>query len=248
MVLNPVAEVGRFLRAALLQPVPAVETAPDEDHGPHSGGLRRRRVVAALAILTGGMGLALTLRVAPGDPLFLPLGFGLAVVWTVGAIASGPLPLGSGRTRAGGRSRPVVQSLALAVLLLSLFVLGAIVVARVPVLRDPVLMLLEHRRVGPLPLVIALTMVNGVAEELFFRGALFAAFPADRAVAATTALYTLTTVPSGVPLLVLAALLLGLVTALQRRVTGGVLGPAITHVIWSTAMLLLLPPLLNLAR
>jgi membrane protease YdiL (CAAX protease family) len=133
-------------------------------------------------------------------------------------------------------------------LLLSLFVLGAIVVARVPVLRDPVLMLLEHRRVGPLPLVIALTVVNGVAEELFFRGALFAAFPVDLAVAGTTALYTLTTVPSGVPLLVLAALVLGLVAALQRRVTGGVLGPAITHVVWSTAMLLLLPLLLNLAR
>jgi membrane protease YdiL (CAAX protease family) len=248
MAANPVAEVGRFLRAALLQPVPGAEPPRDRGHVPGSGGLRRRRVVAALTILAGGVGLALTLRVAPGDPRFLPLGFGLAVVWTIGAFRSGPLPLGSGHTRAGGRSRPIVQSLALASLLLSLFVVGAVVVARVPVLRDPVLVLLEHRRVGPLPLVIALTVVNGVAEELFFRGALFAAFPVDLAVAGTTALYTLTTVPSGVPLLVLAALVLGLVTALQRRVTGGVLGPAITHVVWSTAMLLLLPLLLNLAR
>lgn len=242
MPVNPVAELRRFLRAALLEPVPVAESTPD------TSALRRRRAVAAVTLLAGGVGLAWTLRVAPGDPLFLPLGFGLAVVWTVGAVASGPLPLGSGHTRTGGRSRPVVQSLALAVLLLSLFVIGALVVGHVPVLRDPVLALLEHRRVGPLPVVVVLTVVNGVAEELFFRGALFAAFPPDGAVAGTTALYTLTTVTSGVPLLVLAALVLGLVTALQRRVTSGVLGPAITHVVWSTAMLLLLPPLLNLAR
>jgi membrane protease YdiL (CAAX protease family) len=64
----------------------------------------------------------------------------------------------------------------------------------------------------------------------------------------TTLLYALTTVGSGIPLLVLAATLIGLVTALQRRVTGGFLGPIITHVVWSTGMLLLLPPALELTR
>jgi uncharacterized membrane protein len=51
-----------------------------------------------------------------------------------------------------------------------------------------------------------------------------------------------------IPLLVLAAAVIGLVTALQRRVTGGFLGPIITHVVWSTGMLLLLPPALELTR
>jgi membrane protease YdiL (CAAX protease family) len=232
----------RFFEAALVRPVPTETPSPDARE------LRRRQLVTGATILVGAAGLALTLRVAPGDPLFLPLGFGLALVWTAGALCSGPLHLGSAPTRSGGRSRPVVHSLVLGVLLSSLFLLGALLIAYVPLLRDPVLSLLDHRRIGPLPLVLLLTVVNGVAEELFFRGALYTAFPPRHAVAGTTVLYALSTVGSGVPLLLLAALVLGLLTGLQRRVTGGVLGPAITHVIWSSTMLLLLPPLLNLTR
>ena len=53
--------------------------------------------------------------------------------------------------------------------------------------------------------------------------------------------------PAGIPLLVLAAAILGLVVGLQRRVTGGILGPTITHLTWSLGMLFLLPlgPLLG---
>ncbi|MDN5796177.1 MAG: CPBP family glutamic-type intramembrane protease [Intrasporangium sp.] len=241
-MISPVWEVRRFLHAALVQPVPteARESDPRE--------VRRRRIVAAVTIAAGGAVLAVTLRLEAGSPLFLPLGFALGALWTGGAFASGPLHLGSGHTRAGGRSRPIVQSLALAVLLLAVFLAGAVLVARMPLLRNPVLALLEHGRAGPLPVVLALTTTSGVAEELFFRGALQTALPANHAIAGTTTLYALTTLGSGVPLLVLAALVLGLVTALQRRVTGGVLGPAITHVTWSTGMLLLLAPALNLAR
>ena len=57
------------------------------------------------------------------------------------------------------------------------------------------------------------------------------------------------TAASGIALLVLAGALIGLVTGLQRRVTGGILGPIITHLTWSLGMLLLLPPWLDfLAR
>ena len=55
------------------------------------------------------------------------------------------------------------------------------------------------------------------------------------------------TAAAGIPLLVLAAALLGLVVGLQRRVTGGILGPIITHLTWSLGMLFLLPPVLNAA-
>ncbi len=95
--------------------------------------------------------------------------------------------------------------------------------------------------------MLAITFFNGVVEELFFRGALYAALPRNQ-VLITTVLYALTTVGSGIPLLVLAGTLIGLVTALQRRVTGGFLGPMITHVTWSTGMLLLLPFALDLTR
>ncbi|NLJ53774.1 MAG: hypothetical protein GX344_06530 [Intrasporangiaceae bacterium] len=53
----------------------------------------------------------------------------------------------------------------------------------------------------------------------------------------------LVTAASGIPLLVFAAVILGVAVGLQRRVTGGVLAPIITHLIWSLGMLFLLPPL-----
>ena len=96
------------------------------------------------------------------------------------------------------------------------------------------------------PLVLIITVMNGIAEEIFFRGALYAAIPQRWTVIATTTVYALTTVVAGVPLLVFAAVVLGVVCGLQRRVTGGVLGPAITHITWSAGMLLLLPPLLSI--
>jgi membrane protease YdiL (CAAX protease family) len=204
-------------------------------------------VVAAGTLVAGVALLTAALRIQPGDPLFYLATMALAVVWSVGALASGPLHLGQAHTRAGRRhARPVVQSLALGALLLALFLLGALLVARIPLLRNPVQHLLDHARLGSLPLVVALTAVNGVAEELYFRGALYAAVGRRHAVATTTAVYALTTVGSGIPLLVLAAAALGLLTALQRRVTGGILGPAITHVTWSLGMLFLLPLALDL--
>jgi uncharacterized protein len=160
----------------------------------------------------------------------------------VGAFASGPLHLGRGNTRGGQEtSRAVVQSLALGGLLLGLFMAGAVVVAQVPELRNPVQELLDHARFGSLALVAVITTVNGIAEELYFRGAMYAAVGRRHAVAVTTIVYTLVTATSGIPLLILAGALVGLVVGLQRRVTGGILGPVITHLTWSLGMLFLLP-------
>jgi len=61
----------------------------------------------------------------------------------------------------------------------------------------------------------------------------------------TTVVYTLTTVATGNVMLVFAALLLGLLVGTQRRVSGGVLAPMLTHVTWSLGMLLILPPLMS---
>jgi membrane protease YdiL (CAAX protease family) len=178
--------------------------------------------------------------------MFYVATLGLAAVWTVGALVSGPLHLGHAHTRAGDDdARPIVQSLALGALLLALFLVGAVVVAQVPVLRDPVEKLLDHARLGSLAIVAVLTAVNGIAEELYFRGALYSAVGRRHAVAITTVVYALTTVGAGIPLLVLAAGLLGLLTALQRRVTGGILGPVVTHLTWSLGMLFLLPLVLS---
>ena len=238
---GPIAELRAFVTAALLQPVERKHWDPPQV-------FRRRQIVVVITLLAGSGVLAWALSITPGDPLFYLATLLLATIWVSGALTSGPLHAGMGHTRRGDRqARPIVQSLALGLLLLAVFLLGALAVAQVPFLREPVEQLLDYARVGSFVVVLAITFVNGLAEELFFRGALYAALPRYQ-VAITTVLYALTTVGSGIPLLVLAAALIGLVTALQRRVTGGFLGPMITHVTWSVGMLLLLPPVLSLAR
>jgi membrane protease YdiL (CAAX protease family) len=233
--MNPVTELRAFVRAALVDPVPRDHTEPDS-------AFHRRRVVAVVTLLVGAVVLAWALRIEPGDPTFYVATFALAGVWAGGAFLSGPLHLGHARTRDGRESgRAVVQSLALGALLLGLFMVGAVVVAQVPVLRDPVQELLDHARFGSLAIVTLITITNGIAEELYFRGALYAGVGRRHAVAVTTVVYTLVTATSGIPLLILAGAVVGLVVGLQRRVTGGILGPVITHLTWSLGMLYLLP-------
>lgn len=233
-------ELSSFVRAALVTPVP-------RDHTESDAAFRRRRIVAAITLAAGALVLGWALRLQPGDPLFYVGTLALAGVWAAGALASGRLHLGRAHTRAGGSGRPILQSLVLGGTLLVVFLVGALVVARIPVLRAPVDGLLAHASVGSLPVVALITAINGIAEELYFRGALYAGIGRRHAVAVTTIVYALVTAAAGIPLLVLAAALLGLVTGLQRRVTGGILGPIITHLVWSLGMLFLLPVVLRWA-
>ena len=83
--------------------------------------------------------------------------------------------------------------------------------------------------------------MNGIAEEIFFRGALFAAIGVRHPVAISTVIYTLTTVATGNLMLVFSAALLGVLLGLQRRSSGGILGPILTHCTWSMTMLFVLP-------
>jgi membrane protease YdiL (CAAX protease family) len=239
--VDPRREAREFLGAALVRPV-----APEHDQSPQA--LRRRRVVAAVTLVAGAVVLFVALRIPPGDAAFYPATFGLAVVWAAGGFLSGPLHLGRAHTRAGSTyARPVIQSLALGAVLLGTFLAGAFVVGRVPGLRDPVVDLLDHARVGSLPLVAVITVVNGIAEEIYFRGALYPALR-RHGVLVTTIVYVVAMSASGIALLAFAAAVIGLVTALQRRVTGGILGPIVTHVTWSLGMLFLLRPALDAFR
>ncbi len=240
-MIHPVGELRAFVAAALVAPVP-------RDHREPAPLVRRRRVVAAVTLLVGSLVLALTLRIRPGDDLFYVGGLALATVWIVGGLAAGRLHVGWARTRDAGLARPVVQPVALALLAVAVFLLGAVLVGLVPWLAAPVEDVLDHARYGSLPLIWLVAVVTGVGEELYFRGALFAAVGRRHPIAITTAVYVVATAATGNLMLALAALLLGLLTGAQRRVTGGVLAPIITHVIWSSAMLLLLPPALDLLR
>jgi len=213
--------------------------------GPQESAPQRRRVVVSvLTLAAGSLALAWTTRVEPGDRTFYVAGFVLAGIWAAGALMSGPLHLGRPRSE-GNRVRTVTQAVAVGSALLAVFLLGGLIVSRLAVLREPVEHLLAHGRSDALAVVLVVTAVNGVAEELYFRGALYAALPAHRAVVGTTLIYAAVTAVSGIVLLAFAALVLGAVTAIQRRRTDGILAPIVTHLIWSLGMVALLPPVLG---
>ena len=201
--------------------------------------LRRRQVVTVTFVVLGGTILALSLRLSPGSRWFYPATFGLALVWTVGAFASGPLHLGRIVHRSESR-RPVVTPIAIGLILAGVFVVGALVVRHIPFAYDQVRSVLDHAGDGVGAILVLITVVNGVAEELFFRGAAYAA-AARYPVPVTTVAYAIATLATGNVMLSFAALLLGTVCGLQRRASGGILGPILTHVTWSTSMLFLLP-------
>lgn len=229
------SRLARFLDATLLSPV-------ERDHRQPGHMFRRRRVVSAATLLVGATLLWFSLRTTPGDPDFYALTFALAATWVAGAFLSGPLHLG--RMRLGrDLRRPVVQPVLIGLAAVAVFTLGALVIAQVPPLRSSVDAVLDHARYGSLPVIAVITLVNGVAEELFFRGGLYAAI-GRQPVLVSTVVYTLTTVATGNVMLVFAAAVLGVLVGLQRRVSGGVLAPMLTHVTWSMGMLFILPPLM----
>jgi membrane protease YdiL (CAAX protease family) len=213
------------------------------DHVETESAFRRRRIVVGFTLLVGAALLGVSLNLEPGDDRFYVLTVLLAATWAVGTLVAGPVHLGWAHTRSATRhARPIVQPVALGLLAVGVFSAGAVIVAQVPLLRDQVDEVLDHARFASLPVVALITLVNGLAEEVFFRGALYAALR-SRQVLWSTLFYTLATVATANVMLIFAAAVLGLLVGLQRRVTGGVLGPMIIHVVWSMSMLFLLPVL-----
>jgi CAAX protease family protein len=238
-VIDPVREVRDFFTAALVVPVP-------RDHSETPEQLVQRRWVSAVTLAIASFLMAWTLRISPGDPAIYAVTLALGTTWVVGALMSGKLYLGSANTRRGRRvSRAVLQSVLLGLLLVAVFLAGALMVAAVPALRDPLLALLTYARISGLPVIVGLLFLNAVAAELFFRGGLYAATGGQHAVLITTFVFALSTVPTGIPTLIVGAAVLGVVVGLQRRVTGGVLAPIITHLTWLTGMVFLLPAALT---
>ena len=227
----------RAVAPALIEKVPRNHHQTDSE-------FRRRRIVVAIVLVIGATLLGISLAVEPGDALFYPLTLAVAATWLVGGLLSGPLHLGYIPFR-GSMRRPVVTPIVIGLVAAGMFVVGALVVREIPPLRDYVVDVLAHAREGTLWLIALVTLVNGAAEEVFFRGALFAAIGRRHPVLISTAIYALATVATGNPMLVFAALTLGLVLALQRRASGGILGPMITHLTWSMVMLFALPPILH---
>jgi membrane protease YdiL (CAAX protease family) len=214
----------------------------ERDHRQSDAAFLRRRIVVAVTLALGATLLGLSFSVRQGDPAFYPLTFGLAATWTLGSVLSGPLHLGHIQL-AGRLRRPTITPIAVGLLLAALFVLGALIVRTIPSLVRLAEDVLGYARLGNLWVICVITLVNGIAEELFFRGALFAAIGVRHAVLISTVLYVLATVAGGNLVLVFTAAVLGTVVGLERRASGGILAPILTHVTWSLSMLFVLPPL-----
>jgi membrane protease YdiL (CAAX protease family) len=229
--------IGRVIAAYLIDPVDRDHRQPDQE-------FRRRRLVAALTLAAGAILLGVSLSVRPGDDAFYLFTALVAAVWIGGALLSGPLHLGWAPLR-GRLHRPVVVPIGIGLLIAAVFVAGALVVREIPALRDPVNSVLAHARYGDLAAIAAVTVLNGVAEEVFFRGALFAAIGRRYPVVISTVIYAAATLATANLMLVLSALALGFLLGLQRRATGGILAPALTHITWSTTMLFALPALIH---
>jgi membrane protease YdiL (CAAX protease family) len=201
--------------------------------------VRRRFVVIAFGLI-GVAGLAWGLRTDPGSGAFYISTLALSVVWFVGGLLSGPVPLGW-ETHDGQRRRPVVSAIIAGAALAALFVVGALVVRQIPALSDRVEKVLDYASEGSWPVVLLLTLANGIAEEVFFRGAVQPALPERVRLPASVLIYAGITMATGNLMLGFAAVLVGALVGLQRRATGGVLAPVLTHVTWSVSMFVALP-------
>lgn len=207
---------------------------------------RRRRVVAAAAVAGAGL-LGVSLSTRPGSKQFYATTLSVAGVWTAGGVLSGPLHLGWIQARDERIRRPVLVPVATGVGAFGFFYGAALVARRIPVLDRAISRVLVFAEEGEGGLVLFTTLANGLGEEVFFRGALYAALD-RRQVAASTAVYALATCTTRNPALVLAAGFMGTLFGYQRRASGGLQAPVLTHLTWSTLMVRYLPPLFRHAH
>ena len=140
-------------------------------------------------------------------------------------------------------ARPLVTSVVAGVGAFGLFYGAAHLARRAPLLERAVSRALAYEREGSTPLVLLTTGLNGIAEEMFYRGALWSIVADSNPIAKTTLAYTAATAATRNLALVFAGTATSLLFGYQRRAMGGVLGPTITHLTWSMLMLRYLPPL-----
>jgi hypothetical protein len=208
---------------------------------------RRDAVLSTAWLGAVGLGAAALLRSSfaarAGSARFYLLTTGLAATWTGGALGAGSVSWrGDGwRTRPGSAARalivvPVVTGAAT----FAVFYGAARAARRHRTAHRAIASVLCYADAGSTPLVVLIASGSGVAEELFFRGALWSG---PRPLRTTTLAYAASTAATGNPALVLAGLITSVIFGWQREVSGGVLAPAVTHVTWSVLVLRYLPPL-----
>ncbi|WP_214404622.1 CPBP family intramembrane glutamic endopeptidase [Pseudonocardia lacus] len=218
------------------------------DHQESDAAFRKRRKVVAATALTGAGLLGAGLSTRPDSPQFYGLTGATAATWVVGGLASGKLHLGHQARRDATLARPVVVPVLVGAGAFAAFYAAALVARRIPVLDRAIGSVLQYAFQGSDRLVLLTTLANGAAEEVFFRGALYAAVGRRNPVAVSTGVYVLATTATRNPALVLASAAMGALFGLQRWASGGIQAPILTHLTWSVLMLRFLPPLFRRQR
>jgi uncharacterized protein len=194
-----------------------------------------------------GLGAAALLRSSfaakAGSGRFYLLTAGLAGTWTAGVLGAGPVPW-RGDDWTGHPGRAVRDLIVVPVATGAVTFAGCYCAARVArryrPLRRAIANVLHFAAAGSTPLVVLIAASSGVAEERFFRGALWSG---PHPLRTSTLACAASTAAAGNPALVLAAVITSVVFGWQRDATGGVLAPAVAHVTWAMLMLRYLPPL-----
>ena len=206
---------------------------------PHSArrGMLWRIIIPALL---GAAGLFISAQAPAGSVQFYLATFFTAAIWL-----SSWLLWGDRRCFSGHAPRELTRGAAIGIALIALFILGALIVRHIPMLAGPVSDLLDNMRHGSVPITIATLVINGVGEELFFRDVarrqLADALSPTPAILAQLALYIAVTAAMGIPLLLIASVLIGGIAALEARRADSLISATTLHLVWSTGMSFLLP-------
>ncbi len=214
-------------------------TAPaHEPTAPRISPLQARLVVAVALVVGSGL-LGLALRLHRGSAGFYAVTLLVAVAWASPSLVVRP-------ERTPRRRALRLDALAGAVVgaaMFGVFVAGAAIGRHFSFLADPIHNILRKADAGPLAAVLAVALVNAVAEELFFRGALVVALgpSARRTYAVALVVYVVVTAVGGNTALVLAAVVMGAVFVVERSWTGSLAAPVATHLVWSTLMIVAFP-------
>ena len=151
-----------------------VDKVPRDHRESDAAFRRRRRVTGAVSVLGAGL-LGVSLSRKPDSPSFYGLTLGVAATWVAGGLASGPLHLGWVQTPRATLRRPLLTPVLGGVVAFGGFYAAALVAKRIPPLDAAITRVLRYAHQGRPGLVLTTALANGVAEEVFFRGALYAA-------------------------------------------------------------------------
>ena len=202
-----------------------------------------RRLAVAATWCAGTALLRRSLASRPGSPEFYLSTSAVAGVWVAGSrLAPDRPPSGA------GLRRPLLTPLATAGGSFAVFYAGAHVARRIPPLDDWVGRVLTYAAEGDARLVLVTTLANGVGEELFFRGAWYDVLGGRAPVVSSTVAHAVASSATRNPALALAAVAMGGLFGLQRRASGGVRAPLVTHLTWSALMLRFVTPLFRAER